>query len=213
MWTPQIQLDRKAYPHSRVVGYARVSTVDQDPMLQIDALRKAGVKDDELFQEKVSAMAKKRHQLDLAIKALQPGDIFVIWKYDRIGRTVLDLWRRINEVKAQGARFICLTQLVDTDTAAGKLMVTMLGGVAEFELDLIRERTAAGMAARAARGHHMGRPPKFTPERVAKLRKILKAGNSIAQAARKMKLSEAGVRARFKIDRKRGKIVITEKKD
>lgn len=212
MWTPQIQLDRKTYPHSRVVGYARVSTVDQDPMLQIDALRKAGVKDDELFQEKVSAMAKKRHQLDLAIKALQPGDIFVIWKYDRIGRTVADLWRRINEVKAQGARFICLTQLVDTDTAAGKLMVTVIGGVAEFELDLIRERTAAGMAARAARGHHMGRPPKFTPERVEKLRKLLKAGKSIAQAAHQMKLSQAGIRARFKIERKGRKIIITDKR-
>lgn len=211
--TPQITLDRKTYPYARVVGYARVSTVDQDPQMQIDALHEAGVHDDQLFSEQVSGAAKKRPQLDLAIKQLQAGDVFVIWKLDRLARSVEDLWRRIREIEAMGARFVCLTQSLDTSTAVGKLMISVIGAMAEFERDLTVERTRRGMEAKAQRGFHVGRPPLFTPERVAKLRKLLKSGKSIPQAARQMKLSETGVRSRFKVERKRGKIIITEKKD
>ena len=208
-----ITLDRKTYPHSRVVGYARVSTVDQDPQMQIDALHECGVLDDEMFWEHTSGAAKKRPQLDLAIKALQPGDVFVVWKLDRLARNVEQLLQRIKEIEAAGARFICLTQAIDTQTAVGRLLLVLLGAVAEFERDLAAERTRKGMASKASRGIHVGRPPKFTPERVRALRKLLRKGYSISACAQRMKLSEAGIRARFKIAREGRKIVITEKKD
>lgn len=214
MTPKKVELDRKAYPQARVVGYARVSTADQDPQMQIDALAEAGVLPDEMFYEYRSAAAKTRPQLDLAMKALQPGDVFIVWKLDRLGRSVLDLWQRIRAIEAMGARFICLTQSLDTSTAIGKLMISVIGAMAEFERDLTIERTKRGMASKAARGVHVGRPPKFTPERIRELRRLLGRGKSMAQAAREMKLSYAGVKSRFKVERtKRGKIIITERKD
>lgn len=215
-----ITLDRKTYPLSRVVGYARVSTADQDPQMQIDALRDAGVMDDEMFWEYVSGAAKKRPQLDLAIKALQPGDIFIVWKLDRLARNVEQLLARIKEIEAAGARFICLTQAIDTSTPVGRLLLVLLGAVAEFERDLTAERARRGMQSKAQRGVHVGRPPKFTPERVGQIRKLLGQGYSVAAVAKRMKLSEPGIRSRFKIDRikpkKKGapiKYIVTEKKD
>lgn len=215
-----ITLDRKTYPLARVVGYARVSTADQDPQMQIDALHDAGVMDDEMFWEYVSGAAKKRPQLDLAIKALQPGDIFIVWKLDRLARNVEQLLARIKEIETAGARFICLTQAIDTSTPVGRLLLVLLGAVAEFERDLTRERTKRGMQARAERGVHVGRPPKFTPDRLKQIRKLLGQGYSMAAVAKRMKLSEPGIRSRFKIERikpkKKGapvKYIVTEKKD
>lgn len=215
-----ITLDRKTFPQSRVVGYARVSTADQDPQMQIDALHECGVQDDEMFWEYVSGAAKKRPQLDLAIKALQPGDVFVVWKLDRLARNVEQLLARIKEIEGAGARFICLTQAIDTQTPVGRLLLVLLGAVAEFERDLTAERTRRGMKSKADRGHHVGRPPKFTAERVAQIRKLLKQGYAISAVAKRMKLSEPGIRSRFKIERikpkKKGdpvKYVVTEKKD
>lgn len=212
--TPRIELNRKAYPQARVIGYARVSTIDQDPQMQIDALAEAGVLPDEMFYEHRSAAAKSRPQLELAIKALQPGAVFIVWKLDRLGRSVPDLWARIKQIEGMGARFICLTQSLDTSTAIGKLMISVIGAMAEFERDLTIERTKRGMAAKAARGIHVGRPPKFTPERMRQLRKLLERGKSLAAAAREMQLSYAGVKSRFSVRRtKAGKYIVTEKKD
>lgn len=179
--------------------------------MQIDALHECGVQDDEMFWEYVSGAAKKRPQLELAIKVLQPGDVFVVWKLDRLARNVEQLLQRIKEIEAAGARFICLTQAIDTQTAVGKLLLVLLGAVAEFERDLTRERTKRGMQARSERGVHVGRPVKFTPERIARLKKLLKK-YSVSAAAKRMNLSEAGIRQRFKIERNGGRVTLIDKR-
>jgi DNA invertase Pin-like site-specific DNA recombinase len=204
-------LDRKTYPTARVIGYGRVSTVDQDPQLQIDAMHEAGVLDDNMFIERVSAMAKKRPLYDLAFKDIQPGDIFIVWKIDRLARSVRDLWAKIDAITGAGARFVSLTQGIDTQTAAGRLMISVIGAMAEFELDLTRERTAAGMAAQRARGKHVGRPALFTEERAKELARYLNRGMSIVKAAEKMKLSRSGIHLNYGIEKKRGRYVVTRK--
>lgn len=195
-----------------MVGYARVSTADQDPQMQMDALADAGVLPDEMFYEYVSGAAVKRPQLDLAIKALQPGDVFIVWKLDRLARNVEELLKRVNQIEGAGARFIVLTQAIDTGTAVGRLLMHMLGAVAEFERELTRERTRRGMQAKAERGLHVGRPAEFTDARAAQLQKLLNQGKSITAAVAKMKLSRSGIYANFEIAKSaRGKYTVTRK--
>ena len=140
-----------------LIGYARVSTDDQKLDLQRDAFAKAGVELADVYSDEMSAVGKKRPGLELALKRLREGDVFVVWRLDRLGRSVRDLIDRVDEIKATGAQFRSLTEAIDTTTAAGKLMFHVFAAVAEFERNILIERTYAGMAAAAARGRVGGR--------------------------------------------------------
>ena len=145
-----------------LVGYARVSTADQSLDLQIKALREAGVHDDHIWKEPATSGAKKkRPQLDMAIKDLRPGDTLVVWRLDRLSRSIRDLHERLGQIEEQGANLRSLTEHFDFTTAVGKLMLNMLAVMAEFERQLTIERTKAGMAVLRDRGQRLGAVVKF----------------------------------------------------
>ena len=152
-----------------LVGYARVSTEDQRLDLQTDALTAAGVLPDNLHVEKVSGASAKRPALDMAIKDLREGDTLVVWRLDRLARSMRQLYSRLDQIYAKGAYFRSLQEGFDFGTISGKLVLGVLGLVAEFERQLISQRTTAGIAALKARkgaDHTWGRALYMTPERV-----------------------------------------------
>jgi DNA invertase Pin-like site-specific DNA recombinase len=140
-------------------GYARVSTRDQDPQLQLNALAGAGC--DHIVQEHVSGVAKKRPVLDEVLAQLRPGDQLTVWKLDRLGRSVIFLHETIDSLAKRGVSFRSLTDSIDTSTAPGRFQKNMLASVAEFERELIKERTLAGKARMKAEGRHTGGPALF----------------------------------------------------
>jgi DNA invertase Pin-like site-specific DNA recombinase len=157
-------------PKGELIGYARVSTADQSLALQTDALHKAGCF--HIHEEPATSGAKKiRPVLDMAIKDLRPGDTLVVWRLDRLSRSIKDLYERLAQIEAAGAGFKSLTEAFDFTTATGRLILGMLAIMAEFERQLTIERTKAGMAVLREKGHKMGAPAKLT----AKLRKKAKA--------------------------------------
>lgn len=155
------KLEREFPEGVRLVGYARVSTEDQNLDMQIDALVRAGVDRDAIYVEKVSGAARRRPQLDLALKRLREGDVLVVWRLDRLARSLSDLIRRIEILQAKGAGFKSLNEAVDTTTASGRLVLHIFGAVAEFERQLIADRTRAGMQSKMDKGWKPGVPPKL----------------------------------------------------
>ena len=152
-----------------LVGYARVSTEDQKLDLQLDALRSAGVLPDNLHVEKISGASAKRPALDLAIKDLRHGDTLVVWRLDRLARSMRQLYHRLDQIYAKGANFRSITEAFDFGTVSGKFVLGILGHVAEFERQIIAQRTTAGIAAlkaRKGRGYKWGRELYMTTERV-----------------------------------------------
>lgn len=137
-----------------IIGYARVSTTDQNLDLQIDALKKAGCT--KIYSEKVSS-AKDRPELAKLIENLRPNDKVIVWKLDRLGRSVKDLITTVTTFHAINVSFQSITDNIDTNTTAGRLMFNIFGALAEFERDTIRERTNAGLTAARARGRNGGR--------------------------------------------------------
>jgi DNA invertase Pin-like site-specific DNA recombinase len=154
-----------------LIGYARVSTVDQDPSLQLDALRAAGC--DELFEERASGARSDRPVLAQAMKFAREGDTLVVWRLDRFGRSLKDLIENVQALRDKGVGFRSLAESVDTTTAGGQLVFHVFGALAEFERELIRERTLAGLAAARARGRKGGRPPKMTKRKVKQADRLL----------------------------------------
>lgn len=136
------------------IGYARVSTLDQNLDSQLDELKKVGCT--KIFQEKASSV-KKRPEFDKCLDYLREGDTLVVWKLDRLGRTTKKLLELIDDLKDRGINLQIITLGVDTSTAAGRLFFTMMAGLAEMEHELIRERTNAGLQAARARGRLGGR--------------------------------------------------------
>ncbi|MDT7858188.1 recombinase family protein [Rubrivirga sp. S365] len=147
-----------------LVGYARVSTADQDPALQLDALRAAGC--ERVFEERASGARADRPVLAEAFGHLRAGDVLVVWRLDRLGRSLKDLIARVAELEGRGVGFRSLAESIDTTTAGGRLVLHVFGALAEFERELIRERTLAGLAAARARGRKGGRPSKMTRAKV-----------------------------------------------
>lgn len=140
------------------IGYARVSTVDQSLDLQIDALSEAGC--ERVFQEKVSGRAKvKRPEFEKCLEYLRPDDVLVVWKLDRLGRNVKELMRLAEDLEDRGIGLQILTMDIDTTTPTGRLLFTILAGLAKMEHDLLIERTQAGLKAARARGRVGGRKP------------------------------------------------------
>lgn len=164
-----------------LVGYARVSTVEQDTRLQLDALKHAGVST--VFQDKGSGVGP-RPQLRVAISSLKVGDTFVVWKLDRIARSLSDLLSIIEAVKAAGAAIRSLTEPIDTSSALGELALQMLGAFAQFERRLIRERCIAGQVAYLERGGVFGRPKHLTPEQEIEVAQALSRGATKASLQR-----------------------------
>jgi len=141
------------------VGYVRVSKQEQHEALQIDALKEAGC--EKWFVDKMTGSKAERKGLDEALAYVRPGDTFVVWKLDRAGRSLTHLIELLNGLQGRGIEFISLTEQIDTTTPGGKLIFHLMGALAEFERDLIRERTSAGLAAARARGRVGGRPRKL----------------------------------------------------
>ncbi len=146
-----------------LVGYARVSTEEQNLALQLDALALAGCQ--QIFQDEgASGAARDRVALNEALAALGPGDVLVTWKLDRLGRSLAHLIEIIGRLDDEGIGFRSLSEAIDTTTAGGRLLFHVMGALAEFERTLISERTRAGMAAAKARGQHLGRERKLTDD-------------------------------------------------
>ncbi|MFN8475538.1 MAG: recombinase family protein [Anaerolineae bacterium] len=140
-----------------LVGYARVSTQDQTLNLQLDALEKAGC--DKVFSDTASGSLSSRDGLIQATQFMRTGDTLVVWRLDRLGRSLKHLIETVTAFNERGIGFKSLQESIDTTTSGGKLVFHVFGALAEFERDLIRERTQAGLAAARARGKHGGRPP------------------------------------------------------
>ncbi len=146
-----------------LIGYARVSTTEQNPTLQLDALQAAGC--ERVFTEEASGAVAERPELARALDHLRPGDTLVVWKLDRLGRSLRHLIDTVRGLEDRGGGFRSLQEQVDTTTPGGRLVFHVFGALAEFERDLIRERTHAGLAAARARGRRGGRPTVMTPEK------------------------------------------------
>lgn len=154
------------------VGYARVSTVEQKLDLQIDALKKAGC--EKIFTDKASGVRSDRKGLDDALEYCRSGDSLVVWKLDRFGRSLRHLISSVNALHEKGVGFISIQESVDTTTSGGKLVFHIFGALAEFERELIRERTNAGLEAARSRGKQGGRPKKLSPSKIIMAKKMMK---------------------------------------
>ena len=157
----------------RTIGYARVSTGDQNPELQIDALTSAGVQRRDIFTDHGQSGSKaSRPQWDRCLDHLEPGDTLVVWKLDRAGRSVQHLVNLVNDLRERGIGFKTIDGQIDTTTSGGRLVFHIFSAMAEFERDLITERTQAGLATARAQGRTGGRPRTIstrTRERVKRL--------------------------------------------
>lgn len=145
----------------RLIGYARVSTLEQNLDMQIEALTKYGVHKRHLFVEKMSASATRRPILDLTIKSLRKDDTLVVWKWDRLARSVVDMLKRSEDIKAKGAELVSITEKFDTSSPMGAAFFHLAALFAQLERDMIRQRTRHGVAAAKARGVQFGQPKKI----------------------------------------------------
>lgn len=179
-----------------IYGYARVSTAEQTVALQVDALKAAGC--EEIFSDEgVSGIMYHRPALHALMKRLQPGDKLVIWKLDRLGRSVVHLHTMIDDLRRRNIEFCSLREKIDTSSAIGKLLFHILASVAEFERDMLIERTKAGMAAAGRRGIHLGRPKRVSDEAIAKAYRAVRRGRPPGEVARELKLNRSTLWKRF----------------
>lgn len=160
------------------IGYARVSIDDQHTAQQINALRAAGC--EKIFEEIASGGRWDRPELQKALSELNHGDVLVVWKLDRLTRSLADLLFTLEKISATGAAFQSLTEHIDTSTAAGRMVAQMLGAFAEFERSIIRERTLAGLSAAKNRGTLLGRRPKLSTLQQDEMRKMIESGEKTA---------------------------------
>lgn len=177
-----------------LLGYARVSTSDQKPNLQIDALEKAGCL--RVFVDISSGAVAVRHELSRLMEQLRPGDTVVVWKLDRLGRSLRHLVETIADLAERKVGFRSLLESIDTTTSGGKLIFHVFAALAEFERDLIVERTQAGLAAARARGRAGGRPSVMTPKKIEIARQMYGATglkHTIAEIAQVLGVSRATV--------------------
>ncbi|KRF44599.1 hypothetical protein ASH01_11445 [Terrabacter sp. Soil811] len=174
------------------VGYARVSTFEQDAALQQDALAAAGCQS--IFTDKVSGKLEHRPALDATFGQLRPGDTVVVWRLDRLGRSLRHLIDTVQALDSRSVAFRSLTESIDTSNPGGKLVFHVFAALAEFERDLIRERTTAGLAAARARGRNGGRPTVWTPDKLKVARDMYESReHDISAIARVVGVSRASV--------------------
>jgi DNA invertase Pin-like site-specific DNA recombinase len=177
---------------AKLIGYARVSTDDQNLDLQRDALQKVGCQ--VIYEETASGKNATRVELAQCRKALRSGDTLVVWRLDRLGRSLPDLVSIIGELEADGVGFQSITEKIETGSAAGKLVFHVFAALAEFERNLIRERTKAGLEAARARGRKGGRKPALTDKAVKEIRQLLKDPDiEVTEVAKRYGVSRATI--------------------
>ena len=164
----------------QVIGYARVSTKEQDLSLQLDALSKYGC--DRIFTDKMSSV-KERQGLTAALGYLRDGDTLVVWKLDRLCRSLPDLIKISEQIRTAGAQLVSITESIDTSTPAGRLYFNILGALGQMERELIQERVKAGLAAARRRGKVPGKP-RVSEEKLELARRELSAGRTYPEVAR-----------------------------
>jgi len=170
-------------PPSRRLGYARVSTYGQTLDAQLDQLRKAGCA--KIYRERATGARPDRRELLKLLKALAPGDVVTVTRIDRLARSTFDLFAVVKQIVDAKAQFRSLAEpWADTGTSTGRLMLAVLGGLADVERDLIRTRTAEGRSRAKARGQHMGRPPKLTPQQQKEARRRRAEGATLKELAK-----------------------------
>ena len=173
-----------------LIGYARISTLDQTFALQQDALTAAGC--EQLYTDTISGSVTDRLGLSQALSHLRSGDTVVVWRLDRLGRSLAHLIDTIRDLQERGVGFRSLQEQIDTTTSGGKLIFHVFGALAEFERDLIRERTHAGLAAARARGRLFGRPKVLSPQEVKQLRTLAKDDrNTVREICQTLRISRA----------------------
>jgi DNA invertase Pin-like site-specific DNA recombinase len=182
-----------------LIGYARVSTAEQDTALQTDALRTAGC--ERIFEDTVSGSKADRPGLAEALAYLREGDVLAVWRLDRLGRSLPHLIETIAALEARGVGFRSLTEAIDTTTPGGRLIFHVFGALGQFERDLIRERTKAGLASAAARGRKGGRKPVVTNDRLQRARELIDSGLNVREAAGRIKVSKTALYAALKSGR------------
>jgi len=180
------------------IGYARVSTDEQNVDMQVSALIRAGVPETHIFTEKLSGVATKRPKRALAAKACRKGSTFVVWKLDRVGRSLLDLLEFIQALEKRGVYFRSLQDAIDTSTPAGRMMLAVAGAFAQFERDIIAERTRAGVHRAMERGVKFGRAAKITEPVRAKFEAMIAENVSVDVAAKRLKIAPSTFRAKYR---------------
>ena len=176
-----------------LIGYARVSTAEQDTALQTDALRKAGC--DRIFEDTVSGAKAARLGLAAALAYVRDGDALVVWRLDRLGRSLPHLIETVGALDARGVGFRSLTEAIDTTTSGGRLIFHVFGALGQFERDLIRERTKAGLTAAAARGRKGGRKPVVTADKLQRAQDHIANGLNAREAAARLKIGKTALYA------------------
>ena len=176
-------------------GYARVSTNSQDEALQLDALNRAGV--DRIYSDHASGATTSRPALDELLGHLRPGDTLVIWRLDRLGRSLRHLLDVVADLESRSVALRSLTESIDTSTTGGKLVFHVFAALAEFERDLIRERTKAGLDAARSRGRVGGRPSVWTAEKREQAERMLADGKDVTTVAKVLGVSRASVYRSF----------------
>ena len=175
-----------------ITGYARVSTADQDPASQIEALRTAGC--DPIYIDHASGATMERTQWSECNRGLGRGDTLVVVRIDRLGRSLADLVSTLDDLAARGVHFRSLTEGIDTSTPLGRMFYQIAASFAEYERALIRERTCAGIDAARAGGRRIGRPPALTDEQRTLARRLRAQGEGVATIARILAVSPSTVR-------------------
>ncbi|TQF74112.1 recombinase family protein [Rhodococcus spelaei] len=174
---------------SAILGYIRVSTADQSLDLQMDALEAIGCL--RIWEETASGSRRDRPELEKVLDALRPGDSLAVWRLDRLGRSLPHLIETVQRIEDAGAALRSVTDGIDTSTPNGRFTFHLFGALAQFERELVRERTMAGLEAARARGRVGGQPTKITPEKARAIKQMLEAGTPKAEIAKVLGFSRA----------------------
>ena len=186
-----------------LIGYARVSTEDQNLNLQRDALEKYGIDKDRIYEEHKSGTKANRPELLACLRSLREGDVLVVWRLDRLGRSLSDLIKITNDLGERKIGLVSLNEKIDTTSAGGRFIFHVFGAVAQFERDLVSERTKAGLKAARDRGKRGGRPPSLKPRDVRMIKTLLKdKRNTQGDIAKRFGVSRATVQRELLKDRK-----------
>jgi DNA invertase Pin-like site-specific DNA recombinase len=188
MWFSDGKTDTSSLTH---VGYARVSTLDQNPALQLDALAAAGCT--KVFEDRASGVRADRPGLSNALDYARDGDVLIVWKLDRLGRSLTHLIETVTALEKRGVGFRSITEAINTTTPGGRLVFHLFGALGQFERDLLRERTRAGLAAAEARGRKGGRRPVVTAEKLRRAREIIGKGLTVREAAMRIKVGKTAL--------------------
>jgi len=172
-----------------IIGYARVSTQEQNLSLQVDALKNVGC--EKIYEDQISGSKSEREGLRAAFENLRSDDTFVVWKLDRLGRSLKHLITLVNQLEERGVHFKSITDSIDTSTAAGKFFFHVMASLAEMERELIKERTKAGLEAARLKGRIGGRKRAMTNSKIASAKKLLKAGALAKDVAADLNISVA----------------------